>query len=197
MMPAPEFRIDQGAPPGGALSRPLVRWGLSGLLAVHLVALVVGPCSVAPSSQLCHGAWRLFRPYLDAAYLNHGYHFFAPEPGPSHLIRYEIESAGGGIEAGYFPDREIHRPRLLYHRYFMLSEHLGGIADDPEQQAILAAYSRAFARHLLQEHGAERVRLYLMRHLLPAADDVLKGKPLDDAPLYRERLLGDYRAGET
>src|SRR5262249_44997980 len=62
-----------------------VRLGVSLLLIIHLAALVVGPSSVEPSSYLSVQTWQVFRPYLDAAYLNHGYHFFAPEPGPSHL----------------------------------------------------------------------------------------------------------------
>ena len=39
----------------------------------------------------------VFRPYLEAAYLDHGYAFFAPDPGPSHLVRYELEFDDGGV----------------------------------------------------------------------------------------------------
>src|SRR5579871_4532118 len=76
------------------------RCAASALLLFHLAALVVAPCSVEPSSYLSVQTWRFFQPYLDAAYLNHGYHFFAPEPGPSHLVRYELELADGTIKTG-------------------------------------------------------------------------------------------------
>jgi hypothetical protein len=48
-------------------------------------------------------------------YLDHGYFFFAPNPGPSHLVGIRDQSV-------LFPDRKEQWPRLLYHRYFMLSE---------------------------------------------------------------------------
>ncbi|NIO41435.1 MAG: hypothetical protein GTO41_15415, partial [Burkholderiales bacterium] len=55
-------------------------------------------------------------------FLDHGYRFFAPEPGPGHLVRYEVTTSDGAGAAGQFPDRDRIWPRLLYHRWFMLSE---------------------------------------------------------------------------
>ena len=55
--------------------------------------------------------------------MRHGYRFFAPDPGPSHLILYEVSLENGETASGRFPDQNVHRPRLLYHRFFMISEH--------------------------------------------------------------------------
>lgn len=176
---------------------PLRRRVVSGLLLLHVAALVIGPAAVAPASPLSQSAWHLFRPYLEAAYLNHGYHFFAPEPGPSHLVRYELELPDGTRQLGYFPNRDQHKPRLLYHRHFMLSEHLGNLVAEEAPPAIIEAYSVSFARHLLKEHGAKRIKLYIVRHSLPRPGDVAAGMPLDHASLYREKLLGTYEAGDS
>lgn len=171
---------------------PASKRAASVLLLLHVAAVAIGPLAVEPTSQLCRSLWSVAHPYLDIAYLNHGYHFFAPEPGPSHLIRYELDLADGRRETGFFPNKETHRPRLLYHRHFMLAEHLNALADDAATANIASVYSESFARHLLHEHRAQRVNLYLMRHLLPSMDQVANGMRLDDASLYREKLLATY-----
>lgn len=170
---------------------------VSALLFLHLAAVVAAPMAVEPASILSHTVWSVFQPYLDVTYLNHGYRFFAPEPGPSHLIRYEMELSGGRKLQGYFPDAHTHRPRLLYHRYFMLSEHLGALTDVTPPPVALDACSRSFGRHLLQMHSGQRVRLYLVRHLLPHPDAFVKGQKLDDPALYREKLLGEYSLADS
>lgn len=167
---------------------------ISALLLIHLGAILAGPCSVPPASELSQIVWRCYRPYLDAAYLNHGYHFFAPEPGPSHLIRYEVETRDGRRVAGFFPDRQRHWPRLLYHRHFMLSEHLNSMHESEEPAAQLTAIQNSFTQHLQSLHGGDRVKLYLVRHLIPGPDSVAKGQRLNDRTLYQERWLGDYPA---
>ena len=169
-----------------------LRLAASALLLWHATALVAASLAVEPASALSGLVWRLYRPYLEASHLNHGYHFFAPEPGPSHLIRYEVTLADGTQQRGFFPDRQAHRPRLLYHRHFMLTEHLNTFTDADVPSELFTAYSASLARHLLHERQAEQVKLYLVRHLFPRPQDVLEGMALDDKSLYRERLLGVY-----
>ena len=164
------------------------------LLLFHLAALVVAPMAVRPSSMLSGYAWTLFQPYLEAAYLNHGYHFFGPEPGPGHLVRYEIELPDGTKKRGFFPNPREHKPRLLYHRHFMLSERLAPLmAEDsavpPGERRSAEGFARSYAEHLLQQHRARRVTLYLRRHLLPWPEQVDQGMMLDDPKLYEERKL--------
>jgi hypothetical protein len=66
-------------------------------------------------------------------YLDHGYFFFAPNPGPTHLVRYKVEFADGRepIE-DEFPNLKAERPRLLYHRHFMMAEALTNMYVPPE-----------------------------------------------------------------
>lgn len=134
-------------------------------------------------------AWRALRPYLEGAYLNHGYHFFAPEPGPSHLVRYELEFADGTKRTGTFPDLAEHWPRLLYHRHFMMSEFINVAPPDSEWERT---YARSYANHLLAEHGAAKVTLHLRRHLIPPPQALLDGAQLTDERFYEERLLGTF-----
>jgi hypothetical protein len=131
------------------------------------------------------------QPYLDVLALGNGYRFFAPEPGPSHLVRYEITLPDGTLEQGYFPDRAKHRPRLLYHRYFMLSEFANTLEGAPSRERV-EAYARGYARHLAEVHDARGVRLYLRRHYVPRTEEVRSGRRLDDKILYEERPLYTY-----
>jgi hypothetical protein len=207
------------------------RWGAparriaSVAIAVHLLAVFSGPWSTPPpSSELSQRVAGTLSPYLFAAHLNHGYRFFAPDPGPSHLVRYELDMPGGETVRGQFPRPDIW-PRLLYHRHFMISEMIYNllqyppigdplllfrqrgpllsepISDEipPEIRADMVVNRRraerlvrGVARELVTRHGAERVRLYLALHEIPAPEDMLRGMKLDDPILYHERLLVEW-----
>ncbi len=110
-----------------ATARPWVKALLSALIAFHITAVFVGPFAFAsnwesPFAEAVSGAIRW---YTGGMYLNHGYFFFAPDPGPSHLIDYQVEFDDGRPPVkGRFPDLKTERPRLLYHRHFMLAESL-------------------------------------------------------------------------
>ena len=98
-------------------------------LVFHIAAIIIAPSVVAPSSDLVRETWGWFQPYIEALYLDHGYHFFAPEPAESTLLAYVAERPDGSVVRGRIPDRGT-QPRLLYHRYFMLTEHMN---DAPEE----------------------------------------------------------------
>ncbi|HUY93597.1 MAG TPA: hypothetical protein VMV10_33025 [Pirellulales bacterium] len=172
------------------------------LLAWHVVGLLVWPLSV-PQSILGDALRPIYRPYLEAAYLTHGYKFFGPDPGPSHLIRYDVARADGSHAQGVFPDRNEHWPRLLYHRHFMLSEFVNSQPPDAdvdprlpwERRPLSAAeqtYVRSYADHLLAANQGQSVSLELVEHLIPEPADVLRGMKLDDQRLYRVRPLGTF-----
>ncbi len=159
-------------------------------IVLHLLAVIVPPLSVAPASMLARDAFLVLRPYIDLVYLDHGYRFFAPEPGPSHLIRYELEMADGTSQEGVLPNLDEHWPRLLYHRHFMLTEfvnNLSGMRPEVER-----AYVRSYARHLMYKSGATRVRLYLRRHQIPEPQQILEGMSPTDPRFYEERVLGTF-----
>jgi hypothetical protein len=174
----------------GAGWSPWAKRIASVLLAWHVAAVFIAPCAVEPTSRLFRDLWSFFHPYLEVMYVNHGYHFFAPEPGPGHLIEYQLEFADGRTETGRFPDRDRHRPRLLYHRHFMLSEFLNATADSGASSDAFNAYVKSFGDHLRHRTGAERVSLSLIRHRLATGEEVLAGVRLDAPQLYRSRPLG-------
>ena len=90
-------------------------------IAFHFTAVFIAPFAIPPSDlSLVLRAW--FRPYIEINHLDHGYKFF-DEPGPSHRVRYRVELANGGPIEGTIPDRDVHWPRLLYHRHLMLADH--------------------------------------------------------------------------
>lgn len=174
---------------------------ISAALIFHLAAVVISPLSLE-GSPIAGRLGPLFRPYVEAAYLDHGYHFFAPEPGPSHLLRYEVELANGKTLSGSIPNRDENRPRLFYHRHFMLTEFLNmlhaqaeGINDPAApQRQLFESYSRSYANHLLEKYDGRRVTLRLVRHLIPYPDQVLAGRRLNDPALYQQLYHRTYVA---
>jgi len=165
---------------------------VSAALLLHLTAIFVTPCAVGGGSLLFGGMWEFFQPYLQATYLDHGFHFFAPEPGPSHLVRYEITRPDGTTTGGYFPNPKAHWSRLRNHRHFMLTEHLNGHLENGAPPELIQSYARSYARHLLSEADGQRIKLFLMRHRFPSPREVLEGKRLNDPSLYFERPLGTF-----
>lgn len=160
---APQPALGQSSGNGtatGALPSLAVRLGLSVLIIGHLWGVIgrplefatQGPFGPSPSMTLLR---RPMRGYGEFMYLDHGYAFFAPEPGPSHLIRATIVPPGGqGPEQGaarqegakpaegdanvvrLFPDRVDQWPRLLYHRHFMLAEFLNTVYHPPGEPPL-------------------------------------------------------------
>jgi hypothetical protein len=187
-------------------------------IGLHLFAVFAGPCaSPPPASYLWNviagrvdGQDGILTPYLRAAYLNHGYRFFAPNPGPSHLVRFEIDLDSGTMIEGQFPDVDEHYPRLLYHRMFMISETAFSLADSvrempapnslsdaeraefDKQLATTDALAKSIARQLLAQHQGQRVRLYIRTHEIPFPNDVAAGQSLDDPALFHEFAWRSY-----
>jgi hypothetical protein len=113
---------NRAAPPWS----PTIKLLASALIVLHVVAVFWAPLAFASAgSPLTDSVFAVLRPYIDALYLNHGYSFFAPDVGPSRLVRYKVEFADGRPPVeGAFPNLATQQPRLLYHRHFMLSEAL-------------------------------------------------------------------------
>lgn len=187
--------LPDNEPAGRAPQRRSV-WRRAGIVAVnvwlvyHLFAIVAAPSSVAPSSRVQQRSWLLVGRYLQVLYLNHGWHFFSPEPGRSTLLNYTLEFADGSSQTGRLPNRAI-QPRLLYHRYFMMTEFLGN--SPPEDQPL---WHRAYARALCGKHGAERVTLSRVYHELPLAERILAGGTMDDPEFFVEEPIGVFESSE-
>jgi hypothetical protein len=158
------------------------------LIGWHLLAVALAPMSLPPTSQLVVDLAQ--RPpmqwYLDLLYLNHGYHFFAPDPGPGHLIRYEIfDNRGGLIEQAEFPNPKVHWPRLYYHRYFMLADQVGLPSDDEQYRKFWQRkYLEAYAQQLLRQHDGHSIRIRWVAHYSLPPLLAEQGRKLNDPEGY-------------
>ena len=95
------------------------------IIVAYLALVIIAPLNnPVGSSDLTRPIAGFIAPLHQALYLNHGYRFFGPDPGPSHLVHFEITGVNGEKVEGHFPDRNQQWPRLLYHRWFMLSERV-------------------------------------------------------------------------
>jgi hypothetical protein len=164
----------------------LLRLAVNAWLAFHVAAIIIAPAAVSPSSDIVQAGWNLFQPYLQILDLNHGYHFFAPEPDDSTLLAFEAQRPDGTVISGRIPNFEI-KPRLLYHRHFMLTEQM---KDAPE--ALQQEWMGSYAEHLCQKYGAARVKLTGQIHHLPTMEMVRGGMRLDDPSSYEEEDLGSF-----
>lgn len=154
--------VDSGTEPPVSNWSPRIKLIVSVLACLHLFSVFSAPWSMpAPASQLARVVNDLASPYTNLLYMQHAYRFFAPEPGPSHLIHYEVsDEQGAELAKGRFPDRNKHRPRLMYHRYFMIAEHFWGIgsAQPLGREREMAELMRA--AEFLRENGfADQSRL--------------------------------------
>ncbi|MFG0264155.1 MAG: hypothetical protein ACF8AM_03270 [Rhodopirellula sp. JB055] len=157
-------------------------------------------------------------PVAQMFYLDRGYAFFAPDPGPSHLIGATSES---DQTTQVFPNLDDQWPRLLYHRHFMLAEFLNdsyqpalpmevsqliGPELSPEELQTLRLgrkrYERiadSMVRHL-QSIGKSDVAIQRIEHQLPdfvlftqenlSLTDERSYIELPDVPITLESLLG-------
>ena len=160
-------------------------------LVFHLAGIVIAPWSVPPSSRLVQNSWGKIGWYVQLLFLNHGYHYFAPEPGSSTLVAYVLEMPDGRQETGRIPNRGIW-PRLLYHRHFMLTEFLA--ASDNYPPAVRKELLRSMARELCREHGAIRVTLNKVTHRLPTMEHIRAGGTLNEN--YTEEFLETFSCDE-
>jgi len=131
------------------------RRGVASLLIALTVFIVfMGPVTNSIATEELTGPiGRLLAPIHQALYLSHGYRFFAPDPGPSHLLVYRLHYPDGRVMEKRFPDSERISPRLRYHRWFMHSETLfAEHASQPDRasfermQAELAAQATRYAK---------------------------------------------------
>ncbi len=209
-----------------AWHQPRTRQWVSVLLIGHLIAVFIAPLSFqtrssrgsSPSVDLIAGPVRGYGEFL---YLNRGYAFFAPDPGPSHLIQAAIGNVNdkNRLREPVFPDRKRHRPRLLYHRHFMLAEYLTEIYQPPGPPAELAeidppafeawAASRrryesvrqSFLRHLGSRHPDTPIAIRRLEHLIPDfLDFQVQSIELNDPSFFRvltDRLPEDTLPSEA
>lgn len=190
-----------------SLSPPRSPWspaarGLASLpIIAYLTAVIVPPLAgPPPASDLARAALQPLRPLVGALSLGHGYRFFAPNPGPGHSITWSMRMPDGSVRAGVLPDPAADRPRLLYHRRFMISEKIAALvppADVPEEVRREAKQEwqplvKDVAGQLLRRHGGSEVALTLIEHYLPTPEESLRSEQGTDVvvPLGTYGLSG-------
>lgn len=186
---------------------PAWKWIISGLVLLHLLAVTAEPFrfftrSARGTSPAADPARWALAPYIELAYLNHGYFFFAPEPGPSHLMECRLDMPDSSQVSLTFPDKRKQWPRLLYHRHFMLAEFLNQLHVPPvdatvvdEGPALAAAWQAerslfervrdSMSQHVAAKFGASSARIERLEHRLPSDDEVFRQRlALDSPTLY-------------
>ncbi len=173
--------------------KKMVRFTASILIVFHLCAIVIAPASIPPTPSSITELFYFFRPYLQVAYLNHGYHYFAPDPGSSSLLEYTVLDSSNR-QWGRLPDRQKHWPRLLYHRYFMLTEFFGSI--NPSNEELRNSVAGAYAIQIAKDQDAEDswITLDHVTHDPSTREQILVGGRLTDPHRYRHTPLGRYRS---
>ncbi|MFM7160201.1 MAG: hypothetical protein ACKO3P_07505 [Planctomycetaceae bacterium] len=166
-----------------------VRCLVSSILLFHLAGLLVAPATVEPCPRVFQQIYPLFGWWLQLLNMNQGNHFFAPDPGPSTLVEYQLATADGTLIRGRIPDRAT-QPRLLYHRHFMLTESLGNTPEADRRDRRLIA--RAMARELLRQYQGRSIELTQLTHEIITPEESRAGVPLDVADSYLPRPLGRY-----
>lgn len=147
---------------------------------------------------------RWMAPYVEFAYLNHGYFFFAPNPGPGHLMDCQLQSSDGKSSRIRLPDRQAQWPRLFYHRHLMLAEFLhqlhvppvtaADVANTPDPTMLEAMRADraqfemvrdSMIKHLKSRYGATEASIIRLEHRLPSSAEIFDEKiPLSDERLY-------------
>ncbi len=185
------------------------------LIVFHLACVFVGPWAVQPppASELSQAVAAALAPYLKFMSIDNGYRYFAPDPMPGHILKYALLKDGDVVVEGEYPDREQHRPRQLYHRYFMVSEtafQLAASAQMPplppgveptraqreslaHRQDMARRFFQGIADNLLNEHPeCNSVRLTCTTHIIPTPIEMAQGTRLTDEKLYRDQPLGKF-----
>lgn len=129
---------------------------LTAVIAPPLAFQCRGPRGLSPAVSTLLNPMSAYGQLL---YLDRGYAFFAPDPGPSHLMAVELsdsdsEAADVSVanQVTRVPSLDDQWPRLLYHRHFMLAEFL----NDAYQPAL----PRETASLVGPDLSAEELRIW-------------------------------------
>lgn len=170
-------------------------------IALYLAAVIVPPLAgPPPASALAGAVMQWMRPLVGLLHLGHGYRFFAPNPGPGHSIRWSLVRSDGSTVSGTIPDAAGDRPRLLYHRRFMVSEKLAALVPPADVPAEIREQAKrdwgplvaGIAANLLRAERGTQVTLDLVEHFLPGPEEVLGGIVEPDLVVP----LGTYRTAD-
>lgn len=141
---------------------PFARTIATVFILIYLFVVVIGPLANPIASKYFSGpVARKLAPLHRILFLGHGYRFFGPDPGPTHRLVFRGVRNDGSKFEGFFPNRQNQQPRLLYHRWFMLSETLFVEHANQVNPDFLKNRQRAYeqqAARLASENRANQLR---------------------------------------
>lgn len=156
------------------------------LILGYLFVVVMGPVANPVGSQhLTKPIGQFLLPVQNALFTGHGYRFFGPDPGPSHSLLYKVKKSNGVVIEGRFPNRNDSQqwPRLIYHRWFMLSERVYEehvlTLDEESHLATLAELDRRVEQ--LRKSGGAKHADELLRERHRQAEDYAQSRKRIDA----------------
>lgn len=192
---------------------PGVKLAVSALVIFHTLAVFWAPfrfATMSPDggSPFANYPDLVFEAYYQPLYLDHGYSFFAPNPGPTHVVDFTVfNESGDVIQEGRFPDKSEHLPRLRYHRYFMLGESLNQLwtpaidfpadapAEDRKQhdrrRSMYVSLKTAIENGLAKEYGGSHAIVERVAHRSPTFQEFMGDKWTLTDPRLFERLSED------
>jgi len=159
-------------------NHPWPVWGrllVSGLLLVHIVAILAGALGAPPASMLEREVAEVFTSYNHLIDQGYSYRYYAPEPGPTPVVTATVHYKDGRPEESVrIPERGV-APRLRYQRQLALANHLATDFSNAKKftgDGMRSHYARSYAQHLAQLHpGASSITLYVQVHVFPTVEE--------------------------
>ncbi|MEP3481815.1 MAG: hypothetical protein ABJZ55_21410 [Fuerstiella sp.] len=161
------------------------------LLIWHVFAIAISPSAMPPASPLLADASNVARPYNQALFLNHGYHYFAPNPGSSSLLEFETTTGNDVPQLERIPDPDSYFPRLRYHRFFMLAENVWSFGGDAQKEFI-----EAYARHFAKKMNSDSISVTTVSHEPAAMRRIMAGGDLKHPTSYFRDPLAEFQFSE-
>ena len=147
----------------------------TGLILVHVAAVLAGALGAPPSSDLEHVIADAFGPYHQALDQGDSYRYYSTAFPPTPVVTATLAFADGRPERVVrLPERGL-RPRLLYQRQLALAHNLmeDFEAARREGDGSRSRWANAFATHLGKANpGCSTVTLRLQMHLVPRIERV-------------------------
>jgi hypothetical protein len=179
-----------------------VRRVVSALLIGHIVAILAGALASPPASLLERSLAGVFGPYHQMIDQGYSYRYYAPEPGPTPVVRATIRFPDGRPEETVRLPRKKTFPWLLRQRQLALANSLKMEFQAARAGGAESHWGRSYARHLAHTHpGCSSIVLTAQDHLIPEIERVRttlaapgsKGVDLDDETFYTTpERIGEY-----
>lgn len=182
-----------------------VRWIASGLVTVHLIAIVLTVVSFStpsfPAPRLAVAASQPTQPYLQATFLNNAYRFFAPNPGTPSILWFRVQyedrsirwieapaSAGPLTYEAY--QRRLNFTIMIGQQLAPDPAHEGKRRMTPTGEAALASCARHIAR--METREVKSVGIYILHHAIITPEQVRTGWTPTDVRTYHATFVGAY-----